>query len=217
MQRCDFAKWLTCGTQLRWSPANSCTKRIGVPEPDSSQCKPTPSEAVARGTMDSMLEWSRAAWRRHLPNVPDINSFVRELGDGTIPEPALVLREIGRPDAEPQPWNERAAPDSLALLAFTSGTTGKPKGVPLTHRNLLTSIRAAMAAWRWKRYDVLVHALPLFHQHGLGGFHATLIAGSSLHLLPRFDPEELLRAAEKATVLFAVPTMYQRLEGTAES
>src|SRR2546430_1471068 len=84
MQRCDFAKWLTCGTQLWWSPANSCTKRIGVPEPDSSQCRPTPSEAVARGTMDSMLEWSRAAWRRHLPTVPDINSFVRELGDGTI-------------------------------------------------------------------------------------------------------------------------------------
>src|SRR5256885_15854955 len=84
MQRCDFAKWLTCGTQLRWSPANSCTKRIGVPDPDSSQCRPTPSEAVARGTMDSMLEWSRAAWRRHLPNVPDIDALVRELGDGTI-------------------------------------------------------------------------------------------------------------------------------------
>src|SRR2546428_12304079 len=84
MQRCDLAKWRTCGAQLRWSPANSCTKRIGVPEPDSSQCRPTPSEAVARGTMDSMLEWSRAAWRRHLPNVPDINAFVRELGDGTI-------------------------------------------------------------------------------------------------------------------------------------
>jgi len=126
-----------------------------------------------------------------------------------------VLREVSRPDAEPQPWNEHAGPDSVALLAFTSGTTGKPKGVPLTHRNLLTSIRAAMAAWRWKRYDRLVHALPLFHQHGLGGLHATLIAGSSLHLLPRFDPEELLRAAEKATALFAVPTMYQRLDGNA--
>src|SRR2546430_14066818 len=84
MQRCDFAKGMTWGTQLWGSAANSCTKSIGVPEPDSSQCKPTPSEAVARGTMDSMLEWSRAAWRRHLPNVPDINSFVRELGDGTI-------------------------------------------------------------------------------------------------------------------------------------
>jgi acyl-CoA synthetase (AMP-forming)/AMP-acid ligase II len=250
-----------------------------------------------------MVEWSRAAWRRHLPNAPDINAFVRGLGDGTIhglahataiaspdkvavrigeevithgeldslagryaaslaikegdrvllaaplslswlgaymgtlraggvavlanptytqaeldgivkaAEPALVLREIGRPDAKPQPWSERAAPDSVALMAFTSGTTGTPKGVPLTHRNLLTSIRAAMAAWRWRRYDTLVHALPLFHQHGLGGLHATLIAGSSFHLLPRFDPEELIRATEKATVLFAVPTMYQRLEG----
>src|SRR5258706_4159623 len=84
MQRCDSAKWRTCWAQLRWSPANSCMKRIGVPEPDSSQCRPTPSEAVARGTMDSMLEWSRAAWRRHLPNVPDISAFVRGLGDGTI-------------------------------------------------------------------------------------------------------------------------------------
>ena len=257
--------------------------------------------------MDSMLEWSRAAWRRHLPNVPDINAFVRGLGDGTIhglahataiaspdkvavrigdevithaeldslasryaaslgikegdrvllaaplslswlgaylgtlraggvavlanptytqaeldgivkaAEPALVLREIVRPNAKPQPWSERAAPDSMALMAVTSGTTGTPKAVPLTHRNLLTSIRAAMAAWRWRRYDILVHALPLFHQHGLGGLHATLIAGSSLHLLPRFDPQELIGATEKATVLFAVPTMYQRLEGKSGS
>src|SRR5260370_30019049 len=84
MQRCDFAKWRTCKAQLRWSPANSCTKRIGVPEPESSQCSPTPAEVVGRGTMDSMLEWSRAAWRRHLPNVPDINALVGGLGDGTI-------------------------------------------------------------------------------------------------------------------------------------
>ena len=239
--------------------------------------------------MDSMLEWSRAGWRRHLPNVPDINTFVRELGDGTIhglahatalASPDKVAIRIGDEtithgeldalaaqhrrsikagdrvliaappsvkwvaeylgilqaggvavpanpaytgaelDAIAQAsasasWEEGDGPDAVALLAFTSGTTGKPKAVPLTHRNLLTSIRAAMAAWRWKRYDLLVHALPLFHQHGLGGLHATLIAGSSLHLLPRFDPEELLRAAEKATVLFAVPTMYQRLEGKA--
>jgi acyl-CoA synthetase (AMP-forming)/AMP-acid ligase II len=254
-----------------------------------------------------MLEWSRAAWRRHLPNVPDINAFVRGLGDGTIhgiahataiaspdkvavrigdesithgeldslaaryaaslgidegdrvllaaplslswlgaymgtlraggvavlanptytqaeldgivraAEPALVLREIGPPDAKPLLWSERAAADSVALMAFTSGTTGTPKVVPLTHRNLLTSIRAAMAAWRWRRYDILVHALPLFHQHGLGGLHATLIAGSSLHLCPRFDAQELIGATEKATVLFAVPTMYQRLEGRSGS
>ena len=130
-------------------------------------------------------------------------------------EPAVVLTDQDSApfSAEPEPWVDRGAPDSVAVLAFTSGTTGAPKGVPLTHRNLLTSIRGAMAAWRWSQEDVLVHALPVFHQHGLGGVHATLIAGSSLHLLPHFTADELLariRAAD-ATVLFAVPTMYQRL------
>src|SRR5438067_1563283 len=66
----------------------------------------------------------------------------------------------------------------VALLAYTSGTTGRPKGVPLTHANLLASIRGVMLAWRWQPDDVLVHALPLTHQHGLGGVHATLLAGS---------------------------------------
>ena len=74
----------------------------------------------------------------------------------------------------------------MALLAYTSGTTGRPKGVPLTHRQLAVSIRAAMAAWRWTAGDVLVHALPLFHQHGLGGVHATLVAGSTAHIRSRF-------------------------------
>jgi len=87
--------------------------------------------------------------------------------------------------------------------------------VPLTHRQLLTSIRSAMAAWDWSRQDNLVHALPLFHQHGLGGVHATLIAGSRLHLVPHFEPAQLIDTVEgsAATVLFAVPTMYQRLAG----
>ncbi|PXY24654.1 hypothetical protein BAY60_19270 [Prauserella muralis] len=104
-------------------------------------------------------------------------------------------------------------PDDVALLAYTSGTTGKPKGVPLTHRQLLTSIRAAMAAWRWSADDTLVHALPLFHQHGLGGVHASLIAGSTARLRSRFSPDAIVEAAHGATVLFAVPTMYERLLG----
>ena len=108
-----------------------------------------------------------------------------------------------------------ASRDDVALIAFTSGTTGEPKAIPLTHRSLLTSIRAAMAAWRWSADDVLVHSLPLFHQHGLGGLHATLISGSRLHLLPHFSAEALAGAldASGATVLFAVPSMYQRLTG----
>ena len=87
------------------------------------------------------------------------------------------------------------------------------EGVPLTHRQLATSIRAAMAAWRWTADDVLVHALPLFHQHGLGGVHATLMAGSTAHLRSRFDPAGLIAAVRRAaaTVLFGVPASYQAL------
>jgi len=110
------------------------------------------------------------------------------------------------------PRSDPSSEDRSALV-YTSGTTGRPKGVPLTHRQLAASIQGAMAAWRWTDADVLVHALPLFHQHGLGGVHATLIAGSSAHLLSRFDPAELIATVrtEDATVLFGVPASYQAL------
>ena len=110
------------------------------------------------------------------------------------------------------------APDDIALLAYTSGTTGRPKGVPLTHRQQAASIRGAMSAWYWTASDVLVHALPLFHQHGLGGVHATLIAGSTAHLRSRFDPADLIATvrAEGGTVLFGVPATYQALLAAAD-
>ncbi len=109
-----------------------------------------------------------------------------------------------------------AAGSATALLAFTSGTTGRPKGVPLSHANLLSSIRSAMLAWRWTADDVLVHALPLSHQHGLGAVHATLLAGSRAAIHGDFDAARFAGTVttERATVLFAVPAIYQRLVGT---
>ena len=120
-------------------------------------------------------------------------------------------------EVPPDPPRALPAPDDTALLAYTSGTTGRPKGVPLTHRQLAASIRGAMAAWRWTADDVLVHALPLFHQHGLGGVHATLIAGSTAHLRSRFDPADLIATARAGggTVLFGVPATYQALLDSA--
>jgi malonyl-CoA/methylmalonyl-CoA synthetase len=108
---------------------------------------------------------------------------------------------------------EPVSGDAVAIRAYTSGTTGRPKAVPLSHKNLLSSIRAAMLAWRWSNDDVLVHSLPLAHQHGLGGVHASLLAGSRAALLSSFDPERLVQTMrrEVATILFAVPTIYQRL------
>jgi malonyl-CoA/methylmalonyl-CoA synthetase len=102
---------------------------------------------------------------------------------------------------------------STAILASTSGTTGSPKLVPLSNRNLLSSIRGVLWAWRWRPDDRLVHCLPIAHQHGLGAIHAALLTGSHTIILPRFEPAALLDviAAEEATVLFAVPAIYDRL------
>jgi acyl-CoA synthetase (AMP-forming)/AMP-acid ligase II len=128
--------------------------------------------------------------------------------------PGLPIADAGALPADVRPVHDVAArPDDVALLAYTSGTTGRPKGVPLTHRQLTVSIRAAMAAWRWQAGDVLVHALPLYHQHGLGGVHAALIAGGTVHIRSKFSAGALVQAAadSRASVLFAVPTIYQAL------
>jgi malonyl-CoA/methylmalonyl-CoA synthetase len=130
---------------------------------------------------------------------------------GAGPGGEVTLRSVlaeGRPiPAGP------ADPDAPAILAYTSGTTGTPKGVPLSHRNLLASIRAVLLAWRWSDGDVVIHALPLTHQHGLGAVHASLLTGSAAVIGSRFDPARLARLAGQvqATVLFAVPAMYERL------
>lgn len=105
-------------------------------------------------------------------------------------------------------------PSSPALIGYTSGTTGRPKGAVLSHANLLASVRGLELAWRWTADDILVLALPLFHMHGLGvGLHGTLTVGARAVLLPSFDVDEVLdaAAAHEATMFFGVPTMYGRL------
>jgi acyl-CoA synthetase (AMP-forming)/AMP-acid ligase II len=129
-----------------------------------------------------------------------------------LPDPPLTVDPAEVPDVPGRP-GIAPGPDDTALLAYTSGTTGRPKAVPLTHRALLISARVAMASWGWREDDVLAHALPLFHQHGLGGVHAVLFAGGTAHIGARFTAAGLASAVRQhhATVLFAVPTMYQAL------
>ncbi|MGH9082747.1 MAG: AMP-binding protein [Acidimicrobiales bacterium] len=119
----------------------------------------------------------------------------------------------GLPDATADAPLDRAAPEDPALVVYTSGTTGAPKGAVITHANLLAWVRTLALAWRWEEDDRLVLSLPLFHVHGLcAGLFGTLAAGASAVVLPRFSPEGVLdAAAEGGTLFFGVPTMYHRL------
>ncbi|HVM52007.1 MAG TPA: AMP-binding protein [Acidimicrobiales bacterium] len=110
------------------------------------------------------------------------------------------------------PELDGVASDDPALLPFTSGTTGTPKGVVLSHGNLLASSAAVAEAWRWEATDTLVLCLPLFHVHGLGvGLHTSLLVGGTVILQRGFDAEAVLAACDEATMFFGVPTMWSRL------
>ena len=116
----------------------------------------------------------------------------------------------------------RALPDATApaLVAYTSGTTGAPKGAVLSHANLLANSRSLALSWGWSPDDRLVHALPLFHGHGLcAALYTTLAVGASAVLLPGFDAGSVLDAAEshRATLFFGVPTMFFKIAATGRA
>ncbi|MCB9671174.1 MAG: GNAT family N-acetyltransferase [Alphaproteobacteria bacterium] len=128
----------------------------------------------------------------------------------------VLVRDVAavRPalDASPEvdpadvPW------DAVAVLLYTSGTTGRPKGAPLTHGNLVAGVRSLHDAWRWTPADVLLHALPLFHVHGLFvAQYGALWAGAHTRWLAAFDPVRVLELLPRSTVFMGVPTFYSRL------
>ncbi|PRD58247.1 malonate--CoA ligase [Phyllobacterium myrsinacearum] len=121
------------------------------------------------------------------------------------------LMDISRDQSPDFPDIARAA-DDLAAILYTSGTTGRSKGAMLTHDNLLSNALTLRACWQFTADDRLIHALPIFHTHGL--FVATnviLMSGASMFLLPKFDPAEILSLMPRATTMMGVPTFYVRL------
>lgn len=125
-------------------------------------------------------------------------------GDGSLADLASVAEDRFE-------TVERGAND-LAAILYTSGTTGKSKGAMLTHENLVSNAMTLREAWRFSREDVLLHALPVFHTHGLFvATNVTIAAGASMILLPRFEPDAVIDALSTATVMMGVPTFYIRL------
>jgi malonyl-CoA/methylmalonyl-CoA synthetase len=125
-------------------------------------------------------------------------------GNGSLTDAAAT--------AKPEFGTVARADDDLAAILYTSGTTGRSKGAMLTHDNLASNSLALVDYWGFTDKDVLIHALPIYHTHGLFvASNVTLFARASMIFLPKFDPELIIRLMARATVMMGVPTFYTRL------
>ena len=156
---------------------------------------------VAPGRRDSL---------GRLPEVTRTNAVVTTLDE-------LSLRAHEGRSTQPSRQSVPRDADDVAAILYTSGTTGRSKGAMLTHRNLLSNARALVELWGFTPADVLLHALPIYHVHGLFvALHCALLAGATTRFLPRFDVDAVLRELPGATVFMGVPTYYTRLLAAAD-
>ncbi|GBD43766.1 Long-chain-fatty-acid--CoA ligase [bacterium HR40] len=125
-------------------------------------------------------------------------------GEGTLMEAAAAAPESFATVA--------VGPDDYAAMLYTSGTTGRPKGAPLSHANLASNATVLVEAWGFTEADVLLHALPIYHAHGLFvAANCALLSGATMLWLARFDRAKVMALLPRATVMMGVPTFYVRL------
>ena len=143
--------------------------------------------ADCRATLLTMDATGAGDWAKHLTDGAAVQSAI---------DAAVSPRQSG----------------DLAAIVYTSGTTGRAKGAMITHGNLESNARALMTLWACAESDMLLHALPTYHIHGLFvALHCALLAGATLHLLPKFDLDHVLGSLPACTVFMGVPTYYTRL------
>ena len=162
---------------------------LGDAEPTLFICRP-----------ESAAEMQVVAAEAGVPRVETLGSN----GEGSLMEAAW---------AQPSAFEDvERTRDDLAAILYTSGTTGRSKGAMLSHGNLASNAEVLRDNWRFTPEDRLLHALPIFHTHGLFvATNVTLMTGSSLIFLPTFNANEIVRLLPQATVMMGVPTFYTRL------
>lgn len=150
---------------------------------------------------------------------PQSHQMVRDLAGKAGIAHVFTLDEEGHGSfaeeaakAEPEFQTAECAPDDLAALIYTSGTTGRSKGAMLSHRNLFSNALVLHEYWGWRPGDVLLHALPIFHVHGLFvACHCALLNGTKMIWLKKFDAPRVVEFLPRTTVFMGVPTYYTRL------
>jgi malonyl-CoA/methylmalonyl-CoA synthetase len=161
---------------------------IGDAEPSLVVCDPSRAEGLAPIAAKVKAKVETLG--------PDGKGSLTDAADKASPEFATVAR----------------ANDDLAAILYTSGTTGRSKGAMLTHDNLASNSLSLVGYWRFTDKDVLIHALPIYHTHGLFvATNVTLFARASMIFLPKLDPDLIIKLMARATVLMGVPTFYTRL------
>lgn len=162
---------------------------LGDAEPALFVCRPDSLEAASQVAADTGC-----------PQVVTLGTK----GDGTLMEKTAGVTPLSGIEAR--------ADGDLAAILYTSGTTGRSKGAMLTHGNLGSNAKTLAEAWRFTETDRLIHALPIFHTHGLFvACNVVLMSGASMYFLPRFDVDNVIGAMADGTVLMGVPTFYTRL------
>ena len=141
----------------------------------------------------------------------EIDYFVSDAAPRIVVRDAIALAGEAA-GAEPVSETALTRPGDIASLIYTSGTTGRSKGAMLSHRALADNAEALTAAWGFRTDDILLHALPIFHVHGLFvAMHCAFLSGSAMLWFDRFDDEAVIDALPRATVMMGVPTFYTRL------
>lgn len=152
-----------------------------------------------------------ARTKKGLENLEDLKIILTDDVSPTGLEPLKKMLS-GITQANPEPC--RVSENDISAICYTSGTTGKPKGAMISHKNLITNMGALQEIWRWTERDVLLHVLPLFHVHGLFvALHGALNSGCKTVMHGKFDPAKTWEDIERhrCTMLMAVPTIYYRL------
>ncbi len=144
----------------------------------------------------------------------DVRDLCAKLGKAHVESLGVNADGTLLKNAEGAPVSLPAArgPDDLAAILYTSGTTGRSKGAMLTHKNLYSNAEVLKDYWRFTSSDVLLHALPIFHTHGLFvASNVVLLAGGGMIYLQKFDPDQIMKLMPHATSMMGVPTFYVRL------